>query len=130
MSKLVLTLRGAERLIRATKTAQPTMRKRAGVFFARAMREYNRILMRNPWAVGSRGGGVPTDTKNLRDTLEREITPEFLRISETTNYGEYVHDGTRRMKARPFFDYAKEQADSRIRFYEKKLLEDLRNHLS
>lgn len=57
------------------------------------------------------------DTGRLRSELvPREIDKLHLRTSiyPIVNYGVYVHDGTGRMRARPFFTVAKKGAEPRI----------------
>jgi len=125
-----LRFTNADSFIRAINTTGPTMRDRARVFFTRARAEYDRILLRSPWRIGGSPGGVPTDTKSLRDTLQREVTSEYLRITPTQAYAGWVHDGTSKMEARPFFDHAKQAADARIRHHEDQLLAALQSHLA
>ena len=92
-------------------------------FLTRGIAVYNRILIRNPWRVGMSGGGIPVRQSrykgrkiggNLRDTHQREIEQFEARIYPTAPYAGYVHDGTRKMKARPWLDYAQETGEREI----------------
>ena len=74
----------------------------------RAMAEYNKGVIRNPWQVGGFGGGSPVDTANLRDTHIRRIRAWEASISADKTkapYAWFVHEGTSRMKSRPWLDY-------------------------
>ncbi len=96
-----------------------------GNFLTRGIREYNKFIIRNPWRVNGGGGGAPVATGNLRDTHSREIQPWEARITPTAPYAKYVHDGTRRMKARPWLDFAQHAAAGEIDALQNKLLDKI-----
>ena len=86
------------------------------LYLTRGLAEYKRGINRNPWGVGAVGGGVPVATGNLRDTHHTQV--ERFRASVGPDpffkYAKFVHDGTRRMKARPWLDFVRESKDKDI----------------
>lgn len=92
-------------------------------FLVRGVREYNKIIIRNPWRLGGAGGGgVPVATGNLRDTHIRQIDPWEARIAPTAKYARFVHEGTRFMPARPWLDFAQHAAAGEIDALQRNLL--------
>lgn len=94
-------------------------------FLTRGIAAYNRIIIRNPWRIGSNVGGAPVDTGNLRDTHRREIATWEARIKPTARYSESVHEGTSKLVSRPWLDFAKQEADGEIRQLETDLLNNV-----
>ncbi len=94
-------------------------------FLVKGIAIYNRGIIRNPWMLGVSGGGAPVDTGYMRDTHRKEIGLIEAKIMPTVSYAPYVHQGTKRMKARPWLDYVKESKDREIREEEKILLENI-----
>lgn len=94
-------------------------------FFARGLREYNTYIFRAPWRIGGTGGGAPVATGNLRDTHARQILPWEAKITATAHYAQFIHDGTRRMQARPWLEYAQNAAAGAINQLAKQLLDNV-----
>lgn len=57
---------------------------------------------------------APVDTGRLRASISTEIHPMQATVSTHTNYAVFVHEGTRRMSARPFMTTAANSADKEI----------------
>ena len=103
------------------------------LFIQRALAKYTEGILRNPWAVGATGGGSPVLTGNLRDTHVTEIGNFEGRIYPNTNkapYALFVHEGTGKMKARPWLDYVKKSKNSEILELEKQMMDKLIKDLS
>lgn len=114
-----IEIKGIKELLKAFSKNPEVVRKESGKLMVRAKAEYMRIIMRSPWQLGGHGGGAPVKTGNLRDTHVQRITDFSLIISpEPTkrdpNYADYVHEGTSRMSARPWLDYAVQQAEEKV----------------
>lgn len=77
-----------------------------------------RQIIRNPWRIGGSGGGVPVATKSLRTEHNYDVEPTQVKISvddaKARAYGWAVHEGTPKMEARPWLDYAKEREEKNI----------------
>ena len=58
----------------------------------------------------------PVDTGNLRNSLTNKVHNEsdYVEIGSNVEYAKYVHNGTRRMRARPFITDAAEQNLSQL----------------
>ena len=84
--------------------------------------------LRNPWRVGGSGGGVPVDTGNLFIAHETEINKFSAKLfvnNDRAKYASYVHDGTSRMKARPWLEYSKEKNKKAIERLQDDLLKNI-----
>lgn len=115
-----------ERKLREAFERSPRMVKsEARKFLSRGIAEYNKIIMRNPWRMGASGGGVPTATKNLRDTHERKVEDWQAWIRPTAEYAPYVHEGTYKMGARPWLEYAQETGDRYIIILQNQMLDNI-----
>ena len=92
-------------------------------FINKGLAAYHRGIIRNPWRVGSSGGGAPVDTGNLRDTHLTVVRGLIGIIGPNTKVAKYarsVHQGKGRMKARPWLDYVKKNKEREIeRLYGK-----------
>jgi hypothetical protein len=111
--------------------ASPEFTKEAvGRFLTQSKAALNRILIRNPWKVGDDGGGVPVASRHMIETMIREVHAWDLLIQPIASYTRYVHEGTRKMGARPFLDYAMEQTDREITQLENNLIDDITNSLA
>lgn len=103
---------------------------RANVFLVRGLAEYRRIIWRMPWSKSASGGGAPVRTGNLRDTHQQQIGNLEARIYPTASYMYYVHNGTRKMPARPWLDYAFDMARPAVQQHERELLDDIVKNLA
>ena len=132
MTRLDIQLKGLEQFRAAIKKNPSVVRSAASQLITRGMAAYRRVIMRNPWQVGSSGGGAPKDTGNLRGTHIRNVNIAQLHASirPTAPYADYVHEGTGRMGARPWLDYAQETADPEIRKLSDDFLRKVTNNLA
>ena len=65
---------------------------------AEDMREFGQMALIESRAV------CPVDTGNLKRTLEfKEESPKLITLRSRSGYGGYVHFGTTKMVARPYF---------------------------
>lgn len=79
--------RGGELLRDFTKKMPPVSAKRTG---------YN-------------ARGIPVDTGRLRQSIQKRKLQQFAAgVAPGVKHGLYVHEGTDRMQARPYFDWALE----------------------
>ncbi len=94
-------------------------------FLVRGVRVYNESIIRAPWRVGEAGGGAPVAKGNMRDTHVRNIGLWEAIIYPTAFYAVYVHEGTKRMKARPWLDYAQRTQKSAIEALQETTLSNI-----
>lgn len=134
MSNFNIKLKGEKDFIRALKRNPRKVKQETGDFIQRAMAVYKRGIRNNPWDVGSSGGGVPVDTSNLRDLGHNyDKRPWEGVISVDTNnyeYGEYVHEGTKYMEARPWLEYVFDNNQRKIRELQDKMLNNITQDLA
>lgn len=78
--------------------------------FVRVGSFVDRFLSTSPWRVTGAFGGVPQATGELlRNARQRKFGALSMTIYTDTAvvpYAKFVHDGTSRMKARPYYDAA------------------------
>jgi len=134
MSDKVVRFIGVKELKKAIRRAPETVETEGAIFLQRGLAAYRSAIVNNPWRIGGKGGGAPVsndpryrtrankghqraNSGNLRDTHTQErrglmgwIGPNL----DAAPYAEYVHDGTTRMEARPWLDYAMEQKETEI----------------
>lgn len=93
-----------------------------------------RQIIRNPWRIGGIGGGVPIDTRSLRDEHKYRVQPAQLKISvaqaKANAYGWYVHEGTSKMQARPWLNYAVEKEEKNVKDLADDFLNRIVSHLA
>ena len=116
--------------IRAIKRNPQVVRSEVSKFLTRGMAEYRSSIQTKPWRLGLTFGGAPVATGSMRDTHQVTMGQWEASIKPTTNYASYVHEGTSRMKARPWLEYAKESRDGRIKRMELELLNKIVYDLS
>lgn len=131
------TLRTLQNAIRRNPDV---IRSESLAFMTRAKAVLMTTINRNPWRVGGRGGGAPVDSRRLLQSHQDRISPFELRIfpepratkikSPWNTYAELVHDGTSRMKRRPWLDYAVKSNDMQIRQLQGRLLEHVTKDLA
>lgn len=118
MSRLNIRIRKSdlEALRRAFNNSPDTMKKHSDRLITKIDRETKKIMFRNPWEIGGSGGGVPVDTKYLRQSHQSRRSPYEMKIwvPGSHPYASYVHEGTRKMEARPWMDYAADKVEGSI----------------
>ena len=63
---------------------------------------------------------TPVDTGRLRASISSQIMPLTATIAPHTDYAIYVHEGTYKMRERPFMGWGTEKAKPHIeRFFEQ-----------
>ena len=121
-------------LKRMIKESPDEVRKFSQVFIRDGINAYwQKVNNTSPWQVGGRGGGVPTDTGNLRMAHKKEIKSfegkVYVDMNKTKagrwNYASLVHGGTSKMEGRPWLQYAKDESKTRIDGYKRRFLTDL-----
>jgi HK97 gp10 family phage protein len=126
MPPIAVKIEGLSKLQSAIRRSPQTVIDEIGKFLARAGAKYRASILNSPWMVGATGGGSPVATGNLRDTHQTTIEKASLVIKPTAPYAEFVHEGTRRMKARPWLAFAVEQNTQEI----DRLLQDMMNGIA
>lgn len=117
--------KGFDELKRAILRNPDKTRQEVGSFLVRGMAVLNRGIIRNPWEVGSSGGGAPVATGNLRDTHTRQINTWDAYIQATAPYASFVHEGTKKMQSRPWLDDAVENSTNELKDLEEKMVENI-----
>jgi hypothetical protein len=128
-----VTLIGGKELIAAINRSPKTVGIETGKFLSRALSNYKEGIISRPWKLGSNGGGAPRDTGNLADTHVTKVS-RYKGVIEpghlSKKYAYYVHEGTRRMQARPWLDYVKQANEHRIRSLYMELLKNITRDLA
>lgn len=106
-----------------------------GKFLKRGIAAYKRTIDNNPWRMGGAKGGVPRDTGNLRESHTPPIYSRWEARIEANRTGKapyavYVHEGTWKMKGRPWLDHAKRTNQGEIQKYERDLLDEIAKDLT
>jgi hypothetical protein len=128
-----ITIIGLKELNQAIKRNPQVVLEKSKQLITRAMAEVLRITDNNPWRVGMSGGGTPVaiiNGGNLRQNKKVLKTALEGRIKYEAGYASYVHDGTSRMKARPWLDYAKQQSDGKIQELSRAFLKEISQDLA
>ena len=102
-------------------------------FITRALARYRSGIINTPWRMSGSGGGSPVamlNGGNLRDTHRSEVGNFEGRIYPTARYSEFVHEGTGKMKARPWLDFVKKDKDKEVKDLEKELLTNIVHNLA
>lgn len=113
-----IKINGMEEFKRAIERNPQIAKEEINKFLVRATATYRQTIKNSPWRVGQLSGGVPVSQKkykgkfrqggNLRDQHKTEINNLNARIFvlDSVDYRWYVHEGTSKMKKRPWLDYA------------------------
>lgn len=128
MSQVIITMKGMRQFEKAIRRNPAKVRNEVGKFLVRGIAEYRKVIFRNPWRIGGRGGGVPVDTTALRQQHQTRFQRFQASIGPNltaTPYAEYVHEGTYKMKTRPWLDFARDKADKDIRRLSQDLLDNI-----
>jgi hypothetical protein len=107
---LEINKRDWQGLKNAIKRNPQSVIREAKTLFTRVGSYVDRFLATSPWRIGGANGGVPYATGELfRNARQRTWTPYSLTIATNTQavpYGVYVHEGTSKMQARPYYESA------------------------
>lgn len=118
-------IKGLKELEAAVKRFPGEARTELSRFFQRGLAVYRSGVKNNPWKVGGRGGGSPVRTGGMRDSHTEKIEPFRAYIRPTTNYAMFVHEGTYKMKARPWLDWVKRDKQKEINQLSVNMLDNL-----
>jgi len=134
-NKLTVRVIGVKEFSRAIERNPRKVKDELAKFFIRAKSEYNQTMMRNPWQVGGSGGGAPVDTGALRDSHQsgtkiRPFKMTFGPDERIASYAGYVHEGTNRMKARPWLNYTFDKKERKVRDLADDMLQTIVKDLS
>jgi hypothetical protein len=124
---------GLKELQRAIKRNPQKVQSEARKFLVRGMAVYKSGIIRNPWRMGSSGGGSPVAAVhggNLRDTHHTEVSGLQARIFPTASYAPYVHgiEGYPRKRTyqlRPWLIYVKNTKEGEIARLQDELLHNI-----
>lgn len=118
-----------KQLKRAFDHSPTEVAKEGRIFLIRGLAEYKRVsLQSTPWRVGSRGGGIPTKSGNLKEkhrTVIKGLEGKFGVSPRAVRYARYVHEGTRKMRKRPWLDYARLQADNAVKEHYQTFMDNI-----
>ena len=116
-------------LRKAFNNSPDLMRRKGGQLMTRLKANLQQRIIRRPWQVGGLGGGVPVATGALRDSHYYKVSATSMEAGlnphVTELYGRYVHDGTSKMEARPWLDYAVEKEESNTNQLVNNFLDDV-----
>lgn len=119
-----------DRWQKAIQKSPQVVQQEAGQFLSRARAFLARTIQNSPWRLGASGGGAPVDTGNLRDSHRYTFQAFQLTIAPIAPYAQYVHDGTGKMKARPWLAYAIENNEQNINKEAQAMIDRVANKLS
>lgn len=129
---------GAKELKAAIDRNPRNVVKQAKTFLVRGLAEYKKVVIRSPWTTDRSGGGAPVATGNLRDvhiTRIADMRGTYGPYIPMAPYAPYVHgiEGMprkRTYKLRPWLDYAKEKADSKVEKHYQDMLRNISGDLA
>lgn len=125
MSSITFTtkIEGLDALQKAIRKSPETVASEINMFLQRTGALLRKGIQNNPWMVGASGGGAPKDTGHLRDTHRSTIDKYSLKIEPMAPYAEFVHEGTSKMKARPWLKFTLDSSEQGINGLGQKMIE-------
>lgn len=109
---LQIKLLGADQIIKAFEKAPQIVKKELKEAMTKA------IIMLQGAAITE----TPVDTGRLRSAHQIKVGAFESKVYNKVQYASFVHDGTSRMRARPFYEWAKDKKeDDMTRVFEKGL---------
>lgn len=113
---------GFDQLQAAIRRNPDKVKDEAGKFLIRGIAAYKSVIIRNPWRMGSSGGGAPVSSGSLRDSHKTKVSNWSATIGpndQLAPYAAYVHgiEGyprKRKYQLRPWLDYAIVKQDETI----------------
>jgi len=107
-----IEIKGAKEFSYQIRKNPEVVKKETADFFNKSIIEFKRVVNISPWRLGGNGGGAPVDTGNLRESHKTDIRAFTATYGVNTRRADYawaVHEGTARMKERPWLNYAIDQ---------------------
>jgi len=125
---------GLKDLEKAIARNPQTVKQSTKIYFQRGLAAYRRGIYNSPWSIGDTGGGAPVDTRNLVQSHGEKFGDFEASIGPArrfpVEYAIYVHQGTKRMKKRPWLDFVRQQQDGQIQGLQRDLLENIVKQLA
>ena len=121
----IVRIEGLSELEKAVERNPTKTRTELNRFFVRGLAIYRSGIKNNPWRVGMQGGGAPVRTGGLRDTHNDVIEAYRASTGPTASYALFVHEGTSKMKARPWLDSVKSDKQKDIDKLAEEMLENI-----
>lgn len=122
--------KGRDELLRALRRSPKKVVEYTGDYFQDASAVLLRDMKRPAWRVGQSGGGIPEDTGDLREKhlIDINLNQLVARIAVNPNtppikYAIWVHEGTKRTKARPWMDQTLERKEGEVDALQGELLQ-------
>ncbi len=129
MPQFNFTINGIKEFEEAIKRNPQYTMNELRAFFARAIGLYRQTITQAPWRKGQNGGGVPVLHGNLKDSHQSNIAPLEASIAPEratqAPYATFVHEGTKRMKGRPWLQYAFDTRQKEVDLLADDLLKNL-----
>jgi len=128
-------VRGQKEFEAAIKRNPTLLKSEAGKYLQRGTAVVLRQTKEPPWKVGAGGGGAPVLTGNMRQAHRTQVeVDQFLaRIyvdTQAAKYAIWVHDGTSRLEARPWLEFALQEKRKEIEKLQNDLLEAILKDLA
>lgn len=133
MATFSMKIIGMDQFKKALERNPNKVKDELGKFFIKAIASYKSGIINNPWHMNANSGGSPVATGNLRDMHKSLIKPWQAVIGPDENevrYAKYVHDGTKRMHARPWLDFVKKDRDQEVKKLEQQMLQNIVSDLA
>ena len=111
MPTINIKIKGLDRLQAGFRKAPRLIHKQLNIAIDKSIQEIDRNLAVD-WKAG--GYGIPVLTGLLRSTRTQKLGDLRGEIGTTRKYGVYVHEGTSRMRARPYLEKSAEKAMTKI----------------
>lgn len=124
----------ASQLIRAFRSAPQEVANEGKIFLTRGLSEYKKVAVGGkPWKIGQLGGSIPVASGNLREqhrTVISGLEGRFGVGQSRVKYAGYVHDGTKKMRARPWLEYARNKADGAVKKHYQIFMDNILKHIA
>lgn len=122
---VVVSIKGLDGLEKAVKKFPAESKTELSRFFQRGLSAYRSGIKNSPWKVGGSGGGSPVRTGGMRDSHTEKIEPYRAYVRATAKYAMFVHEGTYKMKARPWLDWVRKDKQKDIDKFSVNMLDNL-----
>ena len=107
---LQINKRDLEAMQLAMRRSPEFVKQATKKLFVRVGSHIDRFMATDPWRMNGSAGGVPYATGELfRNSRNKKIEPMQMKIYTNlaaVPYGVFVHQGTSKMKARPYYESA------------------------